>query len=162
MSAPPTRQCADGLVHATVATITLRRICQRWLMRPPLSAFPVQLDAPVPMGRFAELYRVLEIAVSHGGSLELWRAHFGPTAVIFGIDVESRSPDAHDASVEARIGSQQDPAFLRAVVEDGHTSYWARYGGGIRRQGIFIEAAKSIEKGSRARPQFVPIGRTSF
>lgn len=30
------------------------------------------------------------------------------------------------------------------ITEDLHTSYWARYGGGVRRQGTFIEYAKEL------------------
>lgn len=32
--------------------------------------------------------RMLEIGVSKGGSLQLWRKYFGPEAVIFGIDID--------------------------------------------------------------------------
>lgn len=32
--------------------------------------------------------RFLEIGVSKGGSLSLWREYFGPDAVIFGIDID--------------------------------------------------------------------------
>ncbi len=62
--------------------------------------------------------RVLEIGVSQGGSLQLWRRYLGSKAIIFGIDIEPRCAalDGPDASV--RIGSQADPAFLAAVVAE--------------------------------------------
>lgn len=61
--------------------------------------------------------RFLEIGVSHGGSLQLWRSYFGPDAVIFGIDIDPRCRDV-GRDTEVRIGSQADPAFLRAVVAE--------------------------------------------
>jgi 23S rRNA U2552 (ribose-2'-O)-methylase RlmE/FtsJ len=38
-------------------------------------------------------------------------------------------------------GLKMDGVFL---VEDCHTSYWRRYGGGVRRKGTFIEYAKDV------------------
>lgn len=34
--------------------------------------------------------RILEIGVSHGGSLQLWKAYFGPQAEIHGVDIDPR------------------------------------------------------------------------
>src|SRR5262245_27995053 len=50
--------------------------------------------------------RFLEIGVSDGGSLRMWRQYFGSKAVIFGIDIDPRCAflDGQDGSV--RIGSQ--------------------------------------------------------
>ena len=62
--------------------------------------------------------RLLEIGVARGGSLELWRKYLGPQATIFGIDVDPRCVDRVDPPNHVRIGSQDDPAFLRAVVEE--------------------------------------------
>lgn len=62
--------------------------------------------------------RMLEIGVSEGGSLKLWREFFGPDAVIYGIDI---NPDCLKYDGEygsVRIGSQDDPVFLRSVVEE--------------------------------------------
>lgn len=63
--------------------------------------------------------RMLEIGVSGGGSLELWRGYFGPDAVIFGVDIDpdcARFDGEHGNRV--RIGSQADPEFLRSVVAE--------------------------------------------
>jgi hypothetical protein len=59
--------------------------------------------------------RVLEIGVSQGGSLSLWRKYLGRNARIFGIDIDNRCAqfDGRDGCV--RIGSQADSAFLRSV-----------------------------------------------
>jgi cephalosporin hydroxylase len=66
----------------------------------------------------ASKIRFLEIGVSRGGSLKMWRQFFGSDAVIFGIDIDARCA-AHDGKyAQVRIGSQADPAFLRGVVED--------------------------------------------
>ncbi len=62
--------------------------------------------------------KFLEIGVSFGGSLQMWRNYFGPDAVIFGIDInpDCAAYDGHHGRV--RIGSQDDPAFLREVVAE--------------------------------------------
>jgi hypothetical protein len=116
-------------------------------------------------------FRMLEIGVSHGGSLSMWRRWFGSGVHLFGIDInpECAKYDGIDGSV--RIGSQADPDFLNRVVdemggvdlvlddgshhmrhvrtsfdvlfprlsvgglymiEDMHTAYLTRFGGGLR------------------------------
>lgn len=62
--------------------------------------------------------KVLELGVQFGGSLELWREYFGPKAVIYGIDIEPACAARCDPPNQVRIGSQADPKFLRAVVEE--------------------------------------------
>jgi hypothetical protein len=62
--------------------------------------------------------RLLEIGVSQGGSLQLWRKYFGPEATIFGIDVDPRCAALDEPETRVRIGSQADAAFLNAVVEE--------------------------------------------
>ncbi|SFQ94741.1 class I SAM-dependent methyltransferase [Poseidonocella sedimentorum] len=114
--------------------------------------------------------RMLEIGVFKGGSLDLWRDYLGPEAVIYGIDIDPKCARFDGISGQVRIGSQDDLAFLDAVVEemggidlvlddgshhmahvwttlrhlfprlspsgsymieDLHTAYWPRFGGGI-------------------------------
>lgn len=62
--------------------------------------------------------KILEIGVSQGGSLRLWRQYFGPRAAIHGIDIDPRCArfDGNDANV--RIGSQADESFLETVVSE--------------------------------------------
>ncbi|MBI1197556.1 MAG: class I SAM-dependent methyltransferase [Phenylobacterium sp.] len=61
---------------------------------------------------------MLEIGVSKGGSLELWRKFFGPDATIYGIDIDPACAKRVDPPNQVRIGSQGDPAFLRKVLAE--------------------------------------------
>jgi cephalosporin hydroxylase len=62
--------------------------------------------------------RILEIGVLGGGSLQLWRKYFGPNAVIYGIDIDPSCKQHEGEGCHVRIGSQDDPAFLREVVKE--------------------------------------------
>ena len=62
--------------------------------------------------------RMLEIGVSKGGSLELWRDYFGPTVTIFGIDIDPACAAFDGEHGQVRIGSQADPAFLASVIAE--------------------------------------------
>ncbi len=62
--------------------------------------------------------RFLEIGVSQGGSLSMWRRYFGPQATIFGIDIDPACAAYDGIAGQVRIGSQADPAFLAAVVAE--------------------------------------------
>jgi len=60
----------------------------------------------------------LEIGVSQGGSLELWRKYFGENATIFGIDIDPACAQRFDPPNQVRIGSQEDEAFLIRVLDE--------------------------------------------
>lgn len=62
--------------------------------------------------------RMLEIGVSQGGSLEMWRRYFGSEATIIGIDINPQSADCVDPPNQVRIGSQADSQFLKSVVDE--------------------------------------------
>jgi cephalosporin hydroxylase len=62
--------------------------------------------------------RMLEIGVSRGGSLVMWRKFFGDQATIFGVDIDPRCSQYNGQAGQVRIGSQADPAFLRSVVDE--------------------------------------------
>lgn len=62
--------------------------------------------------------RFLEIGVSKGGSLRMWRDWFGPEAVLFGIDIQPDCARFDGQAGQVRIGSQADPAFLAQVVAE--------------------------------------------
>ena len=126
---------------------------------------------------------IVEIGVYQGGSLQMWRKYFGPEATIWGIDIDPRCKQLEDENTHILIGSQENPHFLRSIVdkigpidiliddgghtqdqqivsfeelykhikigglylcEDVHTSYMNAYGGGLKRNGTFIEYTKSL------------------
>jgi cephalosporin hydroxylase len=62
--------------------------------------------------------RFLELGVSKGGSLNLWRKYFGEDAIIFGIDIDPECKQYDGISGQVRIGSQDDPEFLSKTVAE--------------------------------------------
>ena len=62
--------------------------------------------------------RMLEIGVSRGGSMQLWRRFLGPDAVLFGIDIDPACAVFDGQSAQVRIGSQTDTGFLRRVIAE--------------------------------------------
>lgn len=64
--------------------------------------------------------RLLEIGVSFGGSLELWRAYFSRADVVVGIDANPNCAqfDNPERNTHVRIGAQQDTEFLASVVKE--------------------------------------------
>ena len=75
---------------------------------------------------------MLEVGVSHGGSLRMWKRWLGPHARIVGVDIDPRCKALEEPGTEIVIGDQEDRGFLRelrervgpidVVIEDGgHT-----------------------------------------
>lgn len=62
--------------------------------------------------------RFLEIGVSKGGSLQMWRKYFGDDAIIFGIDINPECEKFNGLAGQVRIGSQTDKLFLESVVKE--------------------------------------------
>lgn len=60
---------------------------------------------------------ILEIGVSQGGSLQMWKEYFGDKAKIYGIDVDPRCKDLEEENIKIFIGSQSNRKFLRQVKE---------------------------------------------
>ncbi|MDR3266421.1 MAG: class I SAM-dependent methyltransferase [Tannerella sp.] len=58
---------------------------------------------------------ILEIGVSQGGSLQMWKNYFGEKAQIFGIDIEPKCKSFEEENIKIFIGSQSDRKFLREV-----------------------------------------------
>ena len=126
---------------------------------------------------------MLEIGISHGGSLEMWNHYFGGNVNIYAVDINPECKKFETDNIKIFIGSQEDPTFLRNlkaslprldlliddgghtmkqqivtfehlydhIVDDGiylcedtHTSYWKRYGGGLRKKRSFIEYSKNF------------------
>ncbi len=60
---------------------------------------------------------ILEIGVSHGGSLELWKEYFGKQTKIFAIDINPECKKFETENIKIFIGSQSDPVFLNSVAK---------------------------------------------
>ncbi len=58
---------------------------------------------------------VMEIGVSHGGSLQMWRDYFGRGARIIGVDINPACREMKEEGFEIFIGSQEDRNFLQSV-----------------------------------------------
>ncbi len=67
--------------------------------------------------------RVLELGVDHGGSLQMWKAYFGPGAVIVGVDINRLSMFEEDQIITiAADQTDKDLAQLGPfdiVIDDG-------------------------------------------
>ena len=61
-------------------------------------------------------FKMMEIGVFKGGSIAMWRDYFGEQAMLFGVDIDPACARYVDPPNQVRIGSQDDPAFLRRVV----------------------------------------------
>ena len=62
--------------------------------------------------------KILEIGVSKGGSLQMWRKYFGSNAIIYGIDINPETFIYNNIHAQVRIGSQVDIKFLKSVVSE--------------------------------------------
>jgi hypothetical protein len=61
---------------------------------------------------------LLEIGISGGGSLEIWRKFFGPTARIIGLDNNPDCKRFESPGTRVVIGSQGDAAFLEKLAAE--------------------------------------------
>lgn len=61
---------------------------------------------------------LLEIGVSGGGSLELWRRYFGRKARIFGLDADPRCKKLERRGIRIWTGDQGDPALLNRIADE--------------------------------------------
>ena len=55
---------------------------------------------------------ILEVGVSHGGSLQMWKNYFGKNANIYGLDINPRCKSLEEDRIKIFIGSQTDKVFL--------------------------------------------------
>ncbi|HTB32156.1 MAG TPA: class I SAM-dependent methyltransferase [Bacteroidia bacterium] len=58
---------------------------------------------------------VLEIGVSHGGSLQMWKNYFGDKVKIYGIDINPECKKFEEENIKIFIGSQSDRNFLKTI-----------------------------------------------
>ncbi len=61
---------------------------------------------------------ILEIGISHGGSLQMWRKYFGEKATIFALDINPECKQFEEERTRVFIGSQEDPAFLSQLKNE--------------------------------------------
>ncbi|HQV07458.1 MAG TPA: hypothetical protein PKW62_11880, partial [Chitinophagaceae bacterium] len=61
---------------------------------------------------------MLEIGISHGGSLALWKKYFGDGLRLYAIDVNPECKKLESENVTIFIGSQSDPTFLQTVIDE--------------------------------------------
>lgn len=59
---------------------------------------------------------MLEIGVSKGGSLQMWKKFLGPHALIVGIDIDSSCKKLEEDQIQIRIGDQADTKFLKKII----------------------------------------------
>ncbi len=59
---------------------------------------------------------IVEIGVSHGGSLQMWKEYFGSNAKIYGVDINPNCKEFEEKNIEIFIGSQSDRKFLRDIL----------------------------------------------
>ena len=60
---------------------------------------------------------ILEIGISHGGSLQLWKKYFGDKVNIYAIDINPQCRELEEERVKVFIGSQSDKMFLNQVAQ---------------------------------------------
>lgn len=61
---------------------------------------------------------VLEIGVSQGGSIDLWKKFFGAKLRYYGIDINPKCKELESENVKIFIGSQSDKEFLHKVKSE--------------------------------------------
>lgn len=83
-----------------------------------LHYFPIYEAALAPFRH--RPVRMLEIGVSQGGSLDMWRRYLHSDSVVVGIDIDSscRRFDDPSRNIHVRIGPQQDLPFLQKLTDE--------------------------------------------
>lgn len=61
--------------------------------------------------------RVVEVGIYSGGSLDMWKAYFGPKCVIYGVDIQEECKAYEDESTRVFIGDQADRKFWKRFRE---------------------------------------------
>jgi hypothetical protein len=60
---------------------------------------------------------LVEFGVSQGGSLQMWRNYFGPSATIYGVDINPNCKQLEEPGIHVVIGDQEDRAFLKTFAQ---------------------------------------------
>lgn len=61
---------------------------------------------------------ILEIGISQGGSLQLWKKYFGNEVNVYAIDINPQCKKLEEERVKIFIGSQSDKQFLQQVIQE--------------------------------------------
>ena len=61
--------------------------------------------------------KMLEIGVFRGGSLQMWQDYFGTNLKLIGMDIEPYTKRYESENVFIEIGDQNDPHFLKYVID---------------------------------------------
>lgn len=61
---------------------------------------------------------ILEIGISHGGSLQLWKKYFGDKVNIYAIDINTQCKKLEEEQIKIFIGSQENEQFLQQVFQE--------------------------------------------
>ena len=110
----------------------LRRISALWSAKSELEQLVATYRGPLmnKWRHYFEIYdrhfsrfrgrdlTVLEIGISGGGSLEVWRRYFGPEARIVGLDINPHCKRFEAPGIRVYIGSQGDAAFLEKLAAE--------------------------------------------
>ncbi|REA61688.1 class I SAM-dependent methyltransferase [Dyadobacter luteus] len=64
-----------------------------------------------------KVINILEIGISHGGSLQLWKKYFGEHVHIYAIDINPDCKKLEEENTTIFIGSQEDKVFLQYVAD---------------------------------------------
>ena len=57
----------------------------------------------------------VEIGISNGGSLQIWKKFFGNKARIIGIDLNPKCKEFEEKGIEIFIGDQSNPKFWKYI-----------------------------------------------
>lgn len=110
---PPEKSDAPGEIGSLEAIFGDVGSIHKWRHYLPIyeSALAKFKGAPI---------RMLEIGVSRGGSLEMWRRFLPPNSVIVGLDIDPGAAgfDQPDRDIHVRVGDQCDVGFLRRVIDE--------------------------------------------
>jgi len=60
----------------------------------------------------------LEIGVSEGGSLQMWKSYLGPLSTIVGVDIDPSCKQIEENGIKIRIGDQSSESFLTSLVDE--------------------------------------------
>lgn len=58
---------------------------------------------------------ILEIGLSQGGSIDMWKEYFGPELTFYGVDINADNKSFEEPNVKIFIGSQSDKIFLNSI-----------------------------------------------